>query len=91
MYFDENLFRAHNLHNLYQDESMRKAEIASISGSKPDDLTEFYSRLGKIKEFHVKYPDQVVGGFELEPAALVNDDIGEAGEGDEEEEDRKSD
>lgn len=85
---DRIISRAHTLRNLYQDEAARKTEIDAISGSRPDDLSEFYSRLGKIKEFHVKYPDQVVGGFELELAELVNDDTGEADGGDDDEEDR---
>ncbi|KAI5119507.1 hypothetical protein M0805_002443 [Coniferiporia weirii] len=79
--------RAHTLHNIYQDEAARKAEIDAISGYKPDDMTEFYSRLSKIKEYHLKYPDQVVGGFELELAALVDNDVGEADGDDYEEED----
>ncbi|EJD01568.1 uncharacterized protein FOMMEDRAFT_126603 [Fomitiporia mediterranea MF3/22] len=79
--------RVHTLHNLYQDEPVRKAEIDAISGSKPDDLSEFYARLAKIKEHHLKYPDQLVGSFELDLAALVNDNTGEAGEDDYEEED----
>ncbi|THH12237.1 hypothetical protein EW145_g128 [Phellinidium pouzarii] len=79
--------RARTLHDTYQDEATRKAEIDAISGSKPDDLDEFYSRIGKIKEYHLKYPGQVVGGFELELAALVDNDVGEAGGDDYEEED----
>lgn len=81
--------RVQTLHNLYQDESARKAEIDAISGAKADDLTEFYSRLGKVKEHHIKYPDQVVGGFELELAALVDDTVGDSGDDDYEEEDRE--
>ena len=77
--------RVTTLHNLYQDEDTRKAESSSIAGSKPDDLSEFYNRLGKIKEYHTKYPDQVVGSFELELAALVDDSLGEEGEEDYEE------
>ncbi|OCB84850.1 hypothetical protein A7U60_g8071 [Sanghuangporus baumii] len=84
---DRIISRAHTLNNLYQDEAARKAEIDAISGSKADDMSEFYSRLGKIKEFHMKYPDQVVGGFELELAALVNDDTGEGNDDQDEEED----
>ena len=60
-------------------------------GQKTDDLNEFYVRLTKIKDYHLKYPDQVVGGFELELASLIDSEIGEtAGDDDYEEEDRSS-
>ena len=62
------------LHNLYRDAGPRGSELENISGTKPDDLSEFYTRLEKVKEFHVKYPDQIVGGFELELATLVDND-----------------
>jgi len=86
--------RAVALNNLYNDEQGRNAEIAAIStpqgdgtGS-TDELSEFYGRLGRIKDHHLKYPDSVVGSFELELAALVDESIAE-GEEDYEEEDRK--
>ena len=66
--------RAKTLTGLYKDEEGRKRETESLSGSKADDMTEFYARLGRIKEHHLKYPDQTVGGFELELAALVDAD-----------------
>lgn len=83
--------RAVALNNSYEDEATRKAESSALLGKKADDVDEFYSRLGKIKEYHLKYPNQVVGGFELELAALVDSDLGEAGGDDDyEEEDRQS-
>ena len=81
--------RAHTLYNQYQDEPTRKKEAELLSGKKADDLSEFYSRLGRIKEYHLKYPDQVIGGFELELAALVDDEVDENEEDEYEEEDRK--
>ncbi|KAI0375800.1 RNA splicing factor PRP9 [Pilatotrama ljubarskyi] len=67
--------RVVTLNNLYEDQDTRKAEIDAISASaKQDDLSAFYERLGKITEHHVKYPDTVVGGFELELAAFMDDD-----------------
>ncbi|KIJ37377.1 hypothetical protein M422DRAFT_33717 [Sphaerobolus stellatus SS14] len=84
--------RAVALNNQYNDEQVRNAEIALLStpqgnGKDPqDELAEFYTRLDKIKEYHTKYPDTVVGGFELELAALV-DEPGPEGEDDYEDED----
>jgi splicing factor 3A subunit 3 len=81
--------RVNTLNNLYQSDDTRKQEIIAISGSsRADELSEFYSRLGKIQEHHAKYPDGIVDGFELELLALTEDPT--AGEGDEDyvEEDR---
>lgn len=81
--------RVNTLDSLYQNDDTRKQEVISISGSsRADDLSEFYSRLGKIQEHHAKYPDGIVDGFELELLALTEDPT--AGEVDEEymEEDR---
>lgn len=75
--------RVHTLYNTYQDEQARKAEIDAITGPKPDDFMEFYARVGKIKDFHTKYPNQVVGGFQVELAALVDNDVDEEDEEDE--------
>ena len=80
--------RIHTLDNAYQDENTRKAEIDAITGSKADDISEFYARVGKIKEFHTKYPNQVVGSFQLELSSLVENEARE-GEEEEETEDRK--
>jgi splicing factor 3A subunit 3 len=82
--------RASTLNDLYEDEDARKAEIELLSApAQQNDLSEFYTRLGKIHEHHNKYPDSVPGGFDLELAALL-DQANEAGEDEEyEEEDRK--
>ncbi|EJF56615.1 RNA splicing factor PRP9 [Dichomitus squalens LYAD-421 SS1] len=62
------------LNNLYEDQDTRKAEIDSLSAPpRQDDLSAFYDRLSKIQEHHAKYPDSVVGGFELELAAFVDE------------------
>ena len=81
--------RATTLHNLYKDRDTRKAEIDSLAGtSTPDDLTEFYNRLGKVQEHHAKYPDGIVDGFELELFALLDEPIEEDGDEEYEDEDR---
>lgn len=81
--------RVATLNNAYQDQVARKAEIDALSSSgQTDDLSNFYVRLGKIKEHHLKYPDTVVGNFELELAGLVESDYVEGGDDDYEEEDR---
>ncbi|GJJ07294.1 hypothetical protein Clacol_001494 [Clathrus columnatus] len=79
--------RAAVLNALYSDEKARNDEINLISvsqnvGNDQDELSEFYTRLAKIKEHHLKYPDSVVGGFELaslvdEPLADDDDDYAE--------------
>ena len=66
--------RGTTLNNLYQDQDSRKLEIDSLAGSgKADDLSGFYSRLKKVQEHYVKYPDSIPGGFELELAAFVDE------------------
>jgi splicing factor 3A subunit 3 len=66
--------RGTTLHNLYQDQDSRKAEIDSLSGSgKADDLSAFYARLKKVQDHYLKYPDAVIGGFELELAAFLDE------------------
>jgi splicing factor 3A subunit 3 len=73
--------RVTTLNNLYQNNDTRKQEIVAISGSsKTEDLSEFYSRLGKIQEHHAKYPDGIIDGFELELLALTEDPIAEDGD-----------
>lgn len=73
--------RVTTLNNLYRNDDTRKQEIAGISGSsKADDLSEFYSRLGKIQEHHTKYPDGIIDGFELELLALTEDPMVEEGD-----------
>ncbi|KAF8528796.1 hypothetical protein BU17DRAFT_37424 [Hysterangium stoloniferum] len=84
--------RAVALHNLYDDEQARNAEMTLLSTSQVDgkggrdDLSEFYSRLVKIKDHHHKYPDAAVGGFELELSALLDEPLAD-GEDEYEEED----
>jgi splicing factor 3A subunit 3 len=81
--------RVTTLSNLYQNDDTRKQEIAAISGSsKADDVSEFYSRLGKIQEHHAKYPDGITDGFELELLALTEDPIVDEGDEGYAEEDR---
>jgi splicing factor 3A subunit 3 len=76
------------LDSLYADEDARKADIALLSAAqRPEDLSEFYSRLVKIQEHHNKYPDSAPG-IDLELASFLD----EAGQEDDdfEEEDRAS-
>jgi len=81
--------RVNTLNNLYQSDDTRKQEIAAISGSsRADELSEFYSRLGKIQEHHTKYPDGIVDGFELELFALTEDPTAEEVDEEYAEEDR---
>lgn len=69
--------RATALDAIYNDEKARNEEMGLLSvnniGNGEDELSEFYARLAKIKEHHVKYPDSAIGGFELELAALVDE------------------
>ncbi|KAL1735907.1 RNA splicing factor PRP9 [Schizophyllum commune] len=66
--------KATTLNTLYQDKDTIKAEADRISSaSRPDDLTEFYSRLVKIQEYHAKYPDSTPGGLDLEIAAFLDE------------------
>jgi hypothetical protein len=64
--------------------STRALELEQLSSNPTasDDFDEFYKRLTKIKEYHYKYPDAGVDGFELELEGII-------GEGDEDEEDCK--
>ena len=81
--------RVTTLNNLYRNDDTRKQEIEAISGPfKADDLSEFYSRLGKIQEHHAKYPDGIIDGFELELLALTEDPMAEEAEEGYAEEDR---
>lgn len=80
--------RVVTLNDLYQDEDAGKTEVEAISSKDPGDLTEFYSRLGKITEHYAKYPEPVDLGFELELAALLDDPEPAEDEEDYEEEDR---
>ncbi|OCH92146.1 RNA splicing factor PRP9 [Obba rivulosa] len=78
--------RVTTLSNIYEDQDTRKTEIDALSApANQSDLSAFYSRLGKIQEHHAKYPDTVVGGFELELSAFL--DEGDLGDDEEYEED----
>ena len=77
------------LQTAYDDQEARKAEIDSLS-SRPDDLSEFYSRLGKIQEHYAKYPESGPSGFELDLAAFLDDVVEEGAEEEYEEDDRES-
>lgn len=82
--------RVATLHNHYQDEVARKTEMDALSSSgKPDDLTEFYTRLDKIKGYYNKYPDAATSSVELELAAFLADPLEDGDEGEDEEEDRE--
>ncbi|KZT13015.1 uncharacterized protein LAESUDRAFT_690087 [Laetiporus sulphureus 93-53] len=76
------------LNNLYEDQDTRKTEIDAISAppNQQNDLSTFYARLGKIQEHYAKYPDALVGGFEPELAAFLDEEQ-DGGAGDEEYED----
>ncbi|KZS97869.1 hypothetical protein SISNIDRAFT_477224 [Sistotremastrum niveocremeum HHB9708] len=76
--------------NQYKDDA-RKAEIDLLSApAQQDDLSDFYARLVKIKDHYRKYPDSVVGGVEIEIAALLEDSYTGEGDDDVEEEDPMS-
>lgn len=72
-----------SLKNLYEDQDTRKAEVDSLSAHPhQNDLSTFYSRVGKIQEHYAKYPDAIVSGLDPELAAFLEEE--EAGGGDEE-------
>ncbi|KII94923.1 hypothetical protein PLICRDRAFT_47923 [Plicaturopsis crispa FD-325 SS-3] len=76
------------LSSMYEDEDARKAELELLSGSaQQNDLSEFYSRLTKIQDHYHKYPDTVPGGFDIEIAALLDDNTQEEGDEEYEQED----
>ncbi|KZT62814.1 RNA splicing factor PRP9 [Calocera cornea HHB12733] len=71
--------RTVDLNNLYLDpESERHKEIEILTEKvipgKQDDLTEFYSRLSRIRTYYTRYPNAAVGGIEEEVAAIVGDE-----------------
>jgi splicing factor 3A subunit 3 len=83
--------RVSALNSLYEDGDARNAELELISGTaQQNDLSEFYTRLGKIQEHHGKYPDSLPGGFDLELAALLEEANEPVEDEDYEEEDRAS-
>lgn len=82
--------RVVTLSNQYEDQNTRKSELDKLSApGGPNDLAEFYVRLGKIQEHYVKYPETIANGFELELAALIDMDADEPGEDEYEQDDRK--
>lgn len=76
---DRIVARVHELNSLYEDDDGRKAELnalsAPVAAPGTDDLAEFYTRLGRTREHHMKYPDSVVGAFEAELATLVEEPL----------------
>ncbi|KAI0040079.1 hypothetical protein FA95DRAFT_1503340 [Auriscalpium vulgare] len=80
--------RVSALNSSYQDQDARTAEIDSLSArSQQNDLSEFYSRLGKIQEHHNKYPDAGADAFALEIASFMEEYSPEDYENEEEVED----
>ncbi|PSS35421.1 hypothetical protein PHLCEN_2v1576 [Hermanssonia centrifuga] len=80
--------RVVTLNNFYQDQESRKAEMDLLSSAtNPNDLSEFYTRFGKIQEHHAKYPESAANGFELELAVFLDDAEEEAGDEEYEEDD----
>lgn len=80
--------RVATLNEQYQYQEPRKVEIDALS-SNTNDLTEFYSRLGKIQEHYAKYPDSVASGFDFELAAFLDDGQDNVDDEEYEEDDRK--
>lgn len=82
--------RAQALTGHYLDEGTRQTEIEYLSApQKPDDLSQFYSRLVKIRDHHRKYPDSVADGFEIELRGILEPRISIGADNELEEEDRK--
>ena len=66
--------RVTTLKSIYQDEDTRRTEINAISTpSQPGNLSEFYTRLGKVQEHHNKYPDAGIDAIEFEIATLLDE------------------
>jgi len=53
----------------------RKAEIELLTAPShvEKELDEFYSRLKRVKDFHHRYPNRPVDGFDLELRGIVGD------------------
>ncbi|KAJ3289746.1 Splicing factor 3A subunit 3 [Borealophlyctis nickersoniae] len=57
--------RSQYLLDLYEDEDgSRRSEVMAISGA--TEFSEFYERLKKIKDYHRRYPNEVIEPMELE-------------------------
>lgn len=81
--------RVVSLNNTYEDQDARKTELEKLSATgNQNNLDEFYTRLGKIQEHYVKYPDTIANGFELELSAFMDEGMEEVGEDDYEADDR---
>lgn len=81
--------RVVTLNNFYEDQDARQAELDLLSASSnPNDLSEFYKRLGKIQEHYAKYPEALATGFDLEIAGFLEDGIQNAEDEEWEENDR---
>ncbi|KAG8884070.1 hypothetical protein FRB97_005292 [Tulasnella sp. 331] len=64
--------RASTLHSSYIDEdNSRHTETTLLS---EPGLNEFYARLKRIKDYHMKYPEQPSDPFELELGGLLGED-----------------
>ncbi|KAG9002045.1 hypothetical protein FRB94_004137 [Tulasnella sp. JGI-2019a] len=64
--------RASTLHSSYIDEdNSRHTETTLLS---EPGLTEFYSRLKRVKDYHMKYPEQPSDPFELELGGLLGEE-----------------
>lgn len=81
-----------SLNNLYDDQDTRKAEANSLSAppQQQSDLFAFYARLGRIQEHYAKYPDAIVGGFDPELTAFLEEEQTTGGDDEYEEDDRES-
>lgn len=79
------------LNNLYEDQDTRKSEINSLSAppQQQSDLSAFYARLGRIQEHYAKYPDAIVGGFDPELTAFLEEEQATGGDDEYEEDDRE--
>lgn len=64
----------------------REMDLLAIpqAGTAGDDLSEFYTRLTKIKDYHRKYPDTPADPFAVELAGILGEE-----QLDEDQEDRK--
>ncbi|KAG8759437.1 hypothetical protein FRC14_005917 [Serendipita sp. 396] len=82
---DRIVARSVYLQNAYDDiDGTRKAEIDVLSAPQipgQNDLDEFYARMKKVQEYHTRYPNQVINGFDIELAGILgeeeNDEIEE--------------
>ncbi|KAG9099637.1 hypothetical protein FS749_000770 [Ceratobasidium sp. UAMH 11750] len=61
------------LNSQYMDETgPRDQELEQLSSAgAPDDLTDFYSKLKRVKDYRHKYPDSATNGFDLELEGLL--------------------